>query len=219
MNIGEIAERIRQAGVVPVISIEEPKAAVPLADALLEGGLGVAEITFRTPSAARAIELIARDRPELLVGAGTILSRENLMRAQAAGARFAFAPGLNPPIVNAANECGIPFVPGVATPSDVEHALSMGCSTLKLFPAEVMGGIAMLNALAGPYQHTGVRFVPTGGVSPDNLESYLNHTMVVAVGGTWIARKEDLAAGNWEGIQGRCLAAREVVRRVRCDGR
>lgn len=219
MNAKEITERIEQLGVVPVIAIEDPSAALPLADALLEGGLPIAEITFRTPAAAQVIELIVGERPDVLVGAGTVLTRENLLAARAAGAHFAFAPGLNPQMVFAARELGMPFIPGVATPSEVEQALSHGCSALKFFPAELQGGLEMLNALAGPYQHTGVKFVPTGGVNPANLESYLKCKIVAAVGGTWIAKKEDFAAGHWQEIQQRCRAVVETVRRARADGR
>jgi 2-dehydro-3-deoxyphosphogluconate aldolase / (4S)-4-hydroxy-2-oxoglutarate aldolase len=210
-----ILNRVAALGVVPVIAIEQVEAALPLADALLAGGLPVVEITFRTAAAAQVIQLLARERPGLLVGAGTVLTRDNLQAAKAAGARFAVAPGLNPDLVGQARDLGLPFVPGVATPSEIEQALSLGCPTLKFFPAEALGGLEMLSALAAPYGHTGVRFVPTGGVTPANLESYLACKAVAAVGGTWIAKKEDLAAGKWQEIQRRCEAAVTTVRRLR----
>jgi 2-dehydro-3-deoxyphosphogluconate aldolase/(4S)-4-hydroxy-2-oxoglutarate aldolase len=206
---------ITEAGIVPVIALEQAKDAAPLADALLSGGIPLVEITFRTAAALEAIRSLTRERPGLLVGAGTVLTKENLQSAVQAGARFAVAPGLNPALVRFAAELGIAFIPGVATPSEVEQALSLGCYTLKFFPAELLGGVAMLNALFAPYGHTGVKFIPTGGVTPSNLESYLNCKAVAAVGGTWLAKKDDVAQGNWDGIRNQCAAAVETVRRVR----
>jgi 2-dehydro-3-deoxyphosphogluconate aldolase/(4S)-4-hydroxy-2-oxoglutarate aldolase len=195
-----------------VIAIENPEAAIPLADALFAGGLPVIEITFRTAAAAQVIQTLARERPQLLVGAGTVLTAANLEAAKANGAAFAVAPGLNPRIVEQARQLELPFVPGVATPSDIEQGLALGCTLLKFFPAEALGGAAMLEALSAPYKHTGVRFIPTGGVTPNNLGSYLRLDTVAAVGGTWLARKEDLAAANWDGIRSRCEAAVALAR-------
>jgi 2-dehydro-3-deoxyphosphogluconate aldolase / (4S)-4-hydroxy-2-oxoglutarate aldolase len=211
----EVYRRIGELGVVPVIAMDDPKSALPLADALLAGGLPIVEITFRTLAAAQVIEILARERPSLLVGAGTVLTRENLQAARASGARFAVAPGLNPEIVRLAREADLPFIPGVATPSEIEQALALGCRTLKFFPAEAMGGLDMLNALAAPYGHTGVKFVPTGGVTTANLQSYLDCKAVSAVGGTWIAKKEDLAAGSWQEIRQRCESAVRHVQSAR----
>jgi 2-dehydro-3-deoxyphosphogluconate aldolase/(4S)-4-hydroxy-2-oxoglutarate aldolase len=177
--------------------------------------LPVVEITFRTTAAAEVIRLLAKERPQLIVGAGTVLTVPNLEAAKANGAAFAVAPGLNPQIVQHAQQLGLPFVPGVATPSDIEMGLSLGCKVLKFFPAEALGGVAMLEALSAPYKHTGVRFVPTGGISPSNLESYLKLDTVAAVGGTWIAKKEDLAGGKWEEVRKRCRAAVEAVSKAR----
>jgi 2-dehydro-3-deoxyphosphogluconate aldolase / (4S)-4-hydroxy-2-oxoglutarate aldolase len=218
MNPENTLERLAVSGVVPVIAIEEESAALPLADALLEGGLAVVEITFRTAAAAAVIRTISRERPQLLVGAGTVLTAANLEAAKASGASFGVAPGLNPQIVGRARQLGLPFVPGVATPTDIEQGLALGCKVLKFFPAEALGGIPMIEALSAPYQHTGVRFVPTGGVSTANLEAYLKVKTVAAVGGTWIAKKEDLGGGKWNDIAGRCRAAVEIVRRVRGAG-
>ena len=210
-----VFQTISRYGVIPIVAIESADAAPPLADALLEGGLAIAEITFRTAAAAEAIERLNRRRPELLLGAGTILTVENLKAAVDCGARFGVAPGLNPKIVQEAQALRLPFVPGVATPSDVERGLSLGCTVLKLFPAAALGGVAMLKALAGPFGHTGVRFIPTGGVNASNLESYLSLSIVTAVGGTWIAKKEDLAAGKWQEIRDRCAQVAQVVARLR----
>ena len=173
------------------------------------------EITFRTAAAPEAIRILARQRPNMIVGAGTVLTPENVKAARKAGAQFAVAPGLNPKIAKMATDLGLLFVPGVATPSEIELALSLGYRLLKFFPAEQLGGVALLNALYAPYAHTGVAFVPLGGVNPANLESYLASNAVAAVGGTWLARKEDLAARRWDEIRQRCAAATKIVRRIR----
>jgi len=199
---------IAELGIVPVVAIEAVGAALPLADALLGGGLPIIEITFRTSAAAEAIGLLARERPEMLVGAGTVLSEGDLQAACEKGAHFAVSPGLNPRVVEQARQLGMPFVPGVCTPTDIERALELDCRLLKFFPAEASGGLKMIEALAGPYRHTGVRFLPTGGVTPRNLEDYVASPDVAAVGGTWLARSADLAAGRFDDIRER---SREVV--------
>jgi 2-dehydro-3-deoxyphosphogluconate aldolase / (4S)-4-hydroxy-2-oxoglutarate aldolase len=215
MSQETIQKQIASLGVVPVIAIENADSAIPLADALLEGGLPVVEITFRTAAAAEVIRRIAQERPQLLVGAGTVLTSENLKAAKASGAAFAVAPGLNPEIVKFAQQFDLPFIPGICTPSDIEQGLALGCRLLKFFPAGAFGGVATLEAFSAPYRHTGVKFMPTGGVNTGNLEAYLNLDTVAAVGGTWIAKKEDLATGNWETIRDICKAALEIVARVR----
>ncbi|HWC61895.1 MAG TPA: bifunctional 4-hydroxy-2-oxoglutarate aldolase/2-dehydro-3-deoxy-phosphogluconate aldolase [Verrucomicrobiae bacterium] len=214
----DIFARIAQIGVVPVIAIEKIEAAIPLADALIEGGLPVVEITFRTAAAAEVIAKMAKERPQLIVGAGTVLTAANVEAAKKSGAAFAVAPGLNPQTVKHAQSVGLPFVPGVATPSDIEAGLALGCKLLKFFPAESNGGVGMLEALSAPYKHTGLRFMPTGGVNPANLESYLKIGTVAAVGGTWIAKTEDMANGNWQEIRNRCKAALEIVAKARRKG-
>lgn len=215
MSQETILNRVAALGVVPVIAIEKVEDALPLADALLQGGLPIVEITFRTAAAAEVIRRIARERPQLVVGAGTVLTPANLEAAKASGAAFAVAPGLNPQIVKQAQQMGLPFVPGVATPSDIEQGLALGCKLLKFFPAEALGGVPMIEALSAPYKHTGVRFMPTGGVNTGNLEAYLKLDTVAAVGGTWIAKKDDLTAGKWDDIRQRCKAALEIVAKAR----
>jgi 2-dehydro-3-deoxyphosphogluconate aldolase/(4S)-4-hydroxy-2-oxoglutarate aldolase len=215
MSEQDVFDRIATVGVVAVVTVESVEHAIPLADALLAGGLSVAEITFRTEAAPEAIEAICSNRPDLLIGAGTILSIDQAQAAKDAGAKFALAPGLNPMVVEAARRIELPFMPGVCTPSDVEAALSCDCSVLKIFPAEVSGGVAMIKALHGPYGHTGVRFVPTGGVNSDNLASYLSAPGVCAVGGTWLAKPADLASGAWDTITQRCVDALETVKAAR----
>lgn len=210
-----VMERVAEIGVVPVIAIDKVDHALPLADALIEGGLPVAEITFRTAAAAEVIRLLAKERPSLLIGAGTVLTPETVLTAQQAGATFAVAPGLNPRVVQAAQKAGLPFVPGIANPSDIEAGLEFGCKLLKFFPAEALGGTKLLEALSAPYKHTGVRFMPTGGATPANLGSYLKIDTVAAVGGTWIAKKEDMAEGRWDAIAQRCREARALVQSLR----
>lgn len=206
MTSEQIAQRLAELRVVPVIAIDDVRAALPLADALIAGGLPIAEITFRTPAAAEVIAALRRERPELLVGAGTVLTRENVAAAKASGAQFAVAPGLNADIVRQAQAVDLPFAPGVATPSDIEGALSLGVRLLKFFPAGALGGPAILRAIAAPYRHTGVEFMPTGGVNADNAADYLALDSVVAVGGTWIAKPDDLVEGRWDAIRDRCAA-------------
>jgi 2-dehydro-3-deoxyphosphogluconate aldolase/(4S)-4-hydroxy-2-oxoglutarate aldolase len=211
----EIFDRLSGFGVVPVIALDDAAAALPLADALADGGLPVAEITFRTPAARDAIAEIARHRPDMLVGAGTVIETAQVDAARAAGATFALAPGTNTTILAHAAAAGLPFAPGIMTPSELEAALAAGCGMVKFFPAMQAGGPAMLKAMAGPYAHTGIGFNPTGGVTLDNLADWLALPEVRAVGGTWIARREDIAAGHWERIAENARAASERVRRIR----
>jgi 2-dehydro-3-deoxyphosphogluconate aldolase/(4S)-4-hydroxy-2-oxoglutarate aldolase len=210
-----VFERVAQYGLVPVIAIDKVDHALPLADALIEGGLPVVEITFRTAAAAEAIRTLVAERPQLIVGAGTVLTEANLETALACGASFAVAPGLNPRIVRRAQELRLPFIPGVATPTDIEAALDLGCKLMKFFPAEALGGIAMLEAVSAPYKHAGVRFMPTGGVTMANLGAYLALDAVATVGGTWLAKKDDLAGGKWKDISQRCRASLDVVASAR----
>ena len=209
----KITETLKEYRVVPVISIDKAEYALPLADALLEGGLPVAEITFRTSAAAAVISTLVEKRPELHVGAGTVLTPENVEAAIDAGAAFGVAPGCNPDTVELAEKRNWPFIPGVCTPSEIEAALAMRCTVLKFFPAGAMGGVAMLKALSAPYAHTGVKFMPTGGVTEANLTEYLAVDSVLACGGTWIADKTDIAEGNWNKIKNRCRLVLEIVQK------
>jgi len=211
----DVLETVRKHVVVPVIAIDDPQSAIPLADALIEGGLPVAEITFRTAAAAEVIARIARERPAVILGAGTLLSVENVRKAREAGARFGVAPGVNPAVVAEANRLGVPFVPGVVTPSEIEQALSLGATLLKFFPSEAFGGLKVIKALSAPYLHTGVKFMPTGGVTMANLADYLAAEVVACVGGTWIASREAIAEKKWAQIRDNCKAAVEMVRKIR----
>ena len=204
--------RILAKRIVPVVVLDSVESAEPLAEALLAGGLDIMEITFRTAAAEESIQRIAARFPEILLGAGTLLEKDQVKRAKNAGAVFGLAPGLNPEIVAAAQEIGLPFSPGVMTPSEVEQALSLGCKLLKFFPAEAAGGLDMLKSLAGPYAHTGVKFIPTGGVSSANLTSYLKLPVVAAIGGSWMVDKALVNAGKWAEITRLTRAALEAAR-------
>lgn len=205
-------ETIAAIGVVPVIAIESAADAVPLADALLEGGLPIAEITFRTAAAADVIARLAEARPELVVGAGTVLDTASLAAARASGARFGLAPGYDPAVVDAAMEAGLPFAPGVMTPSELSLATRRGVRVAKFFPAGTIGGPKALEAIAAPFAHLGVRFVPTGGVTLENMGEWLALKAVVAVGGTWIARTSDIREGRFADITRNARAAVDKAR-------
>lgn len=203
---------IASLGVVPVIAIERTSDAVALADALLEGGLPVAEITFRTEAAADVLSAMRDARPELCIGAGTILDTANLDRAIRSGARFGLAPGYDPEIVDAAKAAGLPFCPGIMTPSDLTLAAARGVRLAKFFPAGVAGGPKALSGISAPFAHLGIRFIPTGGVTEATIGEWLAIRQVVAVGGTWIAKTEDIREGRFKEI---ARNAAEAVRAAR----
>jgi 2-dehydro-3-deoxyphosphogluconate aldolase/(4S)-4-hydroxy-2-oxoglutarate aldolase len=211
MNSDQILATLEKYRVIPVITIESVKDALPLADALLAGGLPIAEITFRTAAAAEVISAMTRGRPNLLVGAGTVLTVENLQRARDCGAVFGVAPGFNPKVVSRATQLGMPFIPGVNNPTDIEAAMDLGCRLLKFFPAGASGGTKMLSAISVPYLHTGVKFMPSGGVNQDNLKEYFAVKGVLAVGGTWLASKDDIQQGRWDVITENCRKALAAV--------
>ncbi|MBN2428117.1 MAG: bifunctional 4-hydroxy-2-oxoglutarate aldolase/2-dehydro-3-deoxy-phosphogluconate aldolase [Deltaproteobacteria bacterium] len=193
-------EKLLQRPIIPVIVIDDASSAEPLAEALLEGGLDIIEITFRTAAASEAIERIRKAFPEMLVGAGTIIDEQQAQQALNAGISFAVAPGLNPKIVKFFQGRGVLFIPGVMTPSEIEQGLELGCQLQKFFPAEAAGGVRMLKALAGPYKSRGVQFVPTGGINVDNMNDYLALPNVANVGGSWLATKQQIASQDWKKI-------------------
>ncbi len=208
-------EQFRQAGVVPVIVIEDAEKAVPLAKALCAGGLKMIEVTYRTKAAEEAVRRIAKEVPEAIVGAGTLLTPEMVKSAKAAGAKFGVAPGFDPLIVQTAKEVGLPFCPGIATASELSQALTMGCKMVKFFPAEAAGGVAYIKNLLGAFRFTGVVFMPTGGVKPTNMADYLSVPEIVCVGGTWIAPKAALEAGDWALIEKNAREAVALCKQIR----
>ncbi len=200
-------ERIAKHRLLPVIKIENVKDALPLAKALIEGGLPVAEITFRTDCAAEAISLIKKEYPDMLVGAGTILSIEQVKLAVAAGAEFIVSPGTNPHVVSYCTENNIPIVPGCVTPTEIEMAMQYGLNVVKFFPAETYGGVKAIKSLAAPYRN--IRFVPTGGINESNISNYLSCKAVVACGGSFMVSQDLIDAGNFDEI--RDMTARAVA--------
>ncbi len=194
-----ILEQFQKLGIIPVVVIDDAKDAVPLAKALCEGGLPVAEVTFRTDAAEEAIRLMSEAYPEMLVGAGTVLTTEQVDRAVAAGSKFIVSPGLNPKVVKYCQEKNVPITPGTARPNDIEMALELGLDVVKFFPAEQNGGLAMIKAMAAPY--TKVKFMPTGGINAKNLKSYLDFDKIIACGGSWMVPKDLVAAGDFEAIK------------------
>lgn len=189
-----------QYPVIPVIVIDHADDAVPLAEALLAGGLKIIEVTFRTAAAAEAIERIASKLPEMLVGAGTVVTPEQAKRAINAGSKFGLAPGTDPDTIAYFKDENIPFIPGIMTPTDIQTAYKAGCQYLKFFPAGAAGGPKLLKAMTAPYGNLGVKFCPTGGVSLDNMLEYLSMKEVFAIGGSWLATKEQIAGKDWAGI-------------------
>ena len=209
-NRARLLELFALAPVVPVITIEEAKAAVPLARALVAGGLRVIEITLRTPGAAEAARAIIAEVPEALVGIGTVLTGKDLERAAALRAAFAISPGQSAELLDAAAAGDLPFAPGIQTPSDLIACVTRGFDLVKFFPAVPAGGLPALSALAGPFPQ--LRYCPTGGISEANVAQWLAHPKVVAVGGSWVAPASDIKAGNWATIESRARAAAVLPR-------
>ena len=197
----DVIQGLKAAKIIPVVAIENVEDAVALCGALQAGGINAIEITFRTKAAAKALAAVAEAYPDFLLGAGTVTRVEELDLAHDAGAHFAVAPGFNPVTLAQAEIMRMPFFPGVCTPSDIELALQYGLRFLKFFPAEAAGGLKMLSALYGPYAHRGVEFMPTGGIGLGNLQSYLKHPGVAAVGGTWIVPSSAIAHKDWTAIE------------------
>lgn len=208
-----VLDRLRAAGVIPVVEIEDDERAVALAQALEAGGLPIVEVTFRTEAAANALRLIARAAPRVFLIAGTVTSTRQADIALDAGVKMLVAPGLNRALVEHARRIGLPMMLGVLTPSEVEAALSLGLAAVKLFPIEPIGGLRYLRALAAPYP--AMTWAPTGGITAETLPGYLAFEPVLACGGSWLAPRADIAAGRFEEISARAAAVVEIVRRVR----
>jgi 2-dehydro-3-deoxyphosphogluconate aldolase / (4S)-4-hydroxy-2-oxoglutarate aldolase len=211
--MAETFEALGHIGIVPVITIDRPQQAVPLARALLDGGIGCVEITFRTSAAEEALHRIHSECHEMLVGAGTVLTVRQVEQAVRAGAQYIISPGFDSSIVDWCQEHDVPVLPGVATPTEINMALAKGLKLLKFFPAEVIGGVRMLKALHAPYAE--VKFVPTGGVTPHNLAQYIALPNVVACGGSWMATGSMLSESKFDEITHVAGEARAIVRRAR----
>ncbi|MGI8604807.1 MAG: bifunctional 4-hydroxy-2-oxoglutarate aldolase/2-dehydro-3-deoxy-phosphogluconate aldolase [Verrucomicrobiales bacterium] len=207
MNEGDIFLKLQAHGVVAVLVIDKAEDAAPLAEALLDGGVGAMEITLRTPAALAALAKIRRRFPEMLAGIGTILFPEQVQEVVEAGAAFGVAPGLSRRVVEEALSRGLPFAPGICTPSDIEKALEYDRKLLKFFPAEPSGGLKYLQNIAAPYNHLGLRYMPLGGVSQANMGNYLNDPLVGAIGGSWLAPRDVIGEHNWDAIRKAALHA------------
>lgn len=197
--MNEVLEKIQKIGIVPVVVLNDAKDAAPLAKALCDGGLPCAEVTFRTEAAEESIRIMAEQFPQMLVGAGTVLTTEQVDRAVAAGAKFIVSPGLNPKVVKYCIEKGVPVTPGTANPSDVEQAIELGLEVVKFFPAEAAGGLNMIKSMAAPY--TNMKFMPTGGINAKNINSYLAFPKILACGGSWMVKGDLVAAGKFDEIE------------------
>ena len=207
----DIAEKFQKIGVVPVVVLEDVKDAVPLAKALVEGGLPCAEVTFRTEAAEESIRLMAEQFPDMLVGAGTVLTKEQVDAA--AGAKFIVSPGFDPEIVDYCLKKEIPVYPGCVSPSEVAQAVKRGLKVVKFFPAEPAGGLPMIKAMAAPY--VGLKFMPTGGINAKNLEEYLSCDKIICSGGSWMVKGDLVKAGEFDKIKELTAEARKLVDSIR----
>lgn len=211
----ELATRIEACGIVAVLMIDEASHAAPLAEALLAGGVHAMELTLRTPAALDALRAVRQHVPQMLAGVGTILTPAQVHQAIEAGAEFGVSPGVNPRVLAEAREAGLSFAPGIATPSDIEVALENDCRLLKFFPGELLGGLPYLQAITAPYAHLGVKFLPLGGVNAKNMTSYLADPHVTAVGGSWLAPRNLIHAGDWAQITALAAAAVATIKASR----
>lgn len=211
--MNKILKQIKETGIVPVVVLNDAKDAEPLAKALCDGGLPCAEVTFRTDAAEESIRIMTEKFPDMLIGAGTVLTTEQVDRAVAAGAEFIVSPGLNPKVVKYCVDKGILIIPGCANPSDVEQAIEYGLEAVKFFPAEQAGGLAYIKAIAAPY--VSMKFMPTGGINPDNVKAYLAYDRILACGGSWMVKSGFINAGEFDKIKAMVEEAVEIVKESR----
>jgi 2-dehydro-3-deoxyphosphogluconate aldolase/(4S)-4-hydroxy-2-oxoglutarate aldolase len=215
MSEAELIKTIQQKGIIAVLVIDKVENAVPLAHALLKGNVNILELALRTPVSIDALQKIKTSVPKIIAGAGTILSVQQVQDVKRAGANFGVAPGMNPNVIKAAQKVGLPFYPGIATPSDIEVAVELGCSVLKFFPAEPSGGLAYLKSIAAPYAHLELKYIPLGGLNLTNFKNYLEFPNVIAVGGSWIATRQLIENKDWKTITENALAATRIVREIK----
>ena len=209
----DLKEKFDEIGIIPVVVLEDAKDAHALGEALMNGGLPAAEVTFRTEAAEEAIKILSIDFPEMLVGAGTVLTCEQADKAMEAGAKFIVAPGFNPHVVKYCLDKGYPITPGVQTPGEMEQAMELGLDFVKFFPAEPAGGLPMIKAVAAPY--TNLKFMPTGGINKENVKDYLAYDKIVACGGTWMVKGDLIAYGEFEKVEELAREAADIVKEVR----
>lgn len=211
----EIIDKVDKAGIIAMLIIDDVKYAVPVAKALLAGGIDTIELTLRTPAALGAAVAIKKELPEITLGFGTVLTVDQVTAVAEAGADFAVSPGCNPRIIAAAKDIGLSFSPGIMTPTDIEMAVELGCRVIKYFPAESSGGMNHLKNMAAPYQYLGLKFIPLGGLNMNNAESYLESDLISAVGGSWVAKRDLILSENWEQITANAKEITELVKKVR----
>ncbi|MBQ2405519.1 MAG: bifunctional 4-hydroxy-2-oxoglutarate aldolase/2-dehydro-3-deoxy-phosphogluconate aldolase [Lachnospiraceae bacterium] len=211
--MNEVLEQFKKIGIIPVVVLDDAKDAEPLGRALMEGGLPCAEITFRTAAAEESIRIMSQKFPDMLVGAGTVLTTEQVDRAVAAGAKFIVSPGINPKVVDYCVKKNIPITPGTCNPSNVETALEFGLDVVKFFPAEAAGGLNYIKAIAAPY--TGVQFMPTGGINAENVKDYLKYDRIIACGGSWMVKGDLIKNGNFDKIKELTAEAANIVKEIR----
>ena len=209
----EMMEKLKKIGIIPVVVLNEDKDARPLAECLMEGGLPCAEVTFRTAAAEESIRKMAKAYPDMIVGAGTVLTCEQADRAINAGAKFIVSPGLNPKVTEYVLSKGIPMTPGICTPTEIEAALQFGLDVVKFFPAEPSGGLKMIKALAAPY--VGLQFMPTGGINANNVRDYLAYDRIVACGGSWMVNGSLVKEGKFDEILKMVREAADIVKEIR----
>lgn len=210
-----IANEIEKRGILAVLEIEDVETAVPAAKALIAGGVTMIELALRTPAAMPSIEKIAKEVPEMLIGIGTIIRKDQVAAVMNAGAHFGVAPGFNREIVTEADRLGFSFAPGISTASELEGAVEMGNKILKLYPAELLGGLKYLDGMTGPYSYLGLKFIPLGGITPENLPLYAANRKVCAIGGTWIAKKPFVNSHDWATIEKNAADAVKTWNRIR----
>ena len=209
----DLKTKFEKIGIIPVVVLEDARDAHALGQALMDGGLPAAEVTFRTEAAEEVIRILSHDFPDMLVGAGTVLTCEQADKAMAAGAKFIVAPGFNPTVVKHCIDKGYPVTPGVQTPGEMEQAMELGLDFVKFFPAEPAGGLPMIKAVAAPY--TKLKFMPTGGINKDNVKDYLAYNKIVACGGTWMVKGDLIASGDFEAVAQLTREASAIVKAVR----
>lgn len=208
-----VLEQFQKIGIIPVVVLDDAKDAEPLGRALMEGGLPCAEVTFRTAAAEESIRIMSEKFPDMLVGAGTVLTTEQVDRAVEAGAKFIVSPGINPKVVEYCVKKNIPITPGTCNPSNVETALEFGLDVVKFFPAEPAGGLKYIKAIAAPY--VGMKFMPTGGINAENVKDYLKYDRILACGGSWMVKGDLIKAGNFEKIKELTAEAAQIVKDIR----
>lgn len=211
----ELTKKIDDSGVVAVLVIDEVKHAVPMAHALVKGGVAAIELTLRTPAAMDSAKAIKKEVSEITLGFGTVLTTDQVKAVVDVGADFAVSPGCNPKIITEARKQGLSFAPGIMTPTDIEIAIQEGCRILKFFPAATSGGIKHLESMSAPYNHLGLKFIPLGGCNIENAGSYLKSPLITAIGGTWIAKRPLIQSEDWEAITNNAREIRNLINSIR----